>query len=457
MFRLNTISSAIPGAPFIQQLFKQYPKGLLCLALILRVGYPVSVTTGAWTPPAVTTLLPQIMNAAIGSLSMAYGDQAQHSVYNQVSGAEMRTVQRFVLGREVTNTLPTAPVAVSNVVWTFDLEIPFHVPGLDDGRKNLPGSSQMSTMVLTMLEGAAYTNTNGGTANRNVAAQCTCDVDLVTIPGKDQWSPILTLNKQTSTDLTTALQDGIQVGLWENTTNFAGTAIQFYQLASRTGAPQDQPLTGNIPPYIADDLFTYNWLLGGASGASNVDDTVTLLLAPQYGFKRAHLPAGKLVFSMPQLYVNPVNLRQLYWPVLGEQEAKEAATISANVADKNVLLYHDGSNTQMPDQHARSSAAIIATADDPQYMLQPGVIAKPNSAQAPNFTVPTHVLNALGGNVANAGKTSAATANSAGAQSLKNLAKLVPGLSPVSASAQTGVAAQAAIASKLKSNGVAIS
>lgn len=456
MFKFNTISAAVSGAVFSQQLFKTFPKAMQCLMLLLRFSYPVTVSTSAWTPPAIGTLLPAAMNGAIGQFSFAYGEQYQHSVYSQVSGAEMRSVQRFILGREVVNTLPTSSTAVGNYNWTFDLVVPFSVPGVNDGRRNLPGYSQMISSVLNITEGLAYSNTNGGTVARNQSAQATCDVDFIAIPGGDQWSPLLTYAKSTGTDLSTKLQDGILVGLWEQSAAFGATAIQFYQLTNNTGAPVDAPLTNQIPPYVGDDNFTYDWLVGGTTGASNVDDTVTVLWSPQQNFSLSQLPAGKPTITFPAMYVTQFNFRQLYFPVLGEAEAQEAAKLSANAADKNVLLYHDASNTKMSDQHARSAAAIVATADQPQYLLNPGVIAKPNSSVLPNMTVPTHVLNSIGGNLAAAGKTSAGTANAASASNLKNLAKLIPGLSPVAATSQSGAAAQTAIVSKLRTNGVSI-
>lgn len=441
MFRSASLSSGQANSAFSVYKFDKWKyKNLRMTGILFRVSYPITVTVGTWTVASFATLIVAIMNAAINSFTLSYGTQNSYKPYVGVQGAELRNVHRFALQRECPNSLPTANVVVGTYTWNVDFEIPFHVPSLMSGRKRLPGFSQIRTMQLEIIEGAAYSNTATGTAARTPAGNVVIDVDPLCVGGGDRWSPLLSYYKVNTSDFEAVGPDGSHLGAWDDNAGFGSTAIQLYSLYF-----DGDPHTESMPPYAPEDRYIDDWVQGGTTAASeaSIDDTETVLLSPEINTEVSDLPAGRISVKLPSMYVATIKLRGLYWPALSISEATEATATAADQNRSGVLLSVDSDAAYASDKAARTFPVDIHTVDKPGATLLPGVVAQAPGV-SPSISVPSHIKAAVDGSVAAAAASGAATADAARAAALTNLAKLVPGMAQTAATVGNAASTQKA-------------
>lgn len=437
MFRAASIPSGAAGSQFASYKFDKWKyRGLFMTGILLRIAYPITVTTSAWTPQALATLANNLMNAALGAFTLSYGAQGQYKPYVNVQGGELRTVQRAVLQRELTNSLPTTAQAVNTYVYNMDVFIPFAVPDLKNGRKRLPGFSQIRTFQIDMVEGLAYSNTNGGTAARTPGVNLNVDIDPVCVQGKtkdsDGWSPLLSYYKTNTTDFESVGPDGTHLFMWEDTTGFAATAIGLYSLFI-----DGDPIAEAQVPYAPDDRYLQEWVNGGSA----IDDVKTVFLSPEENMDVTELPHGKLSLKLPTMYIATIQQRGIYWPVVTQAEAEEAARTASTQNASGALVTVDPDSSQVSAKAARTMAMPIYTTSQLEYTTRPGIVV-PSPLVAPSISVPQHIKDQLAGVVAQAASSGDATQDAAKAIALNSIAKAVPGAAAVAASVQAAGASQ---------------
>lgn len=456
MYRLSSLSSAAANAPYSPAFqFTNFRKNRLCAAIVLRIAYPVTVTVGTYAiATAYATLgafLSDIVKAALGTLNLSYGAQRTYKPYSGVQGNQMRNIHRYVLQREVPNNVSFDSthytVAGSPYTLNVDILIPFLVHPLKDGDLRLPGWTQMRSMFLEILEGAAFTSSSTGTMARSTGTPVTIDVDVLTIPSEvDRWSPLLTFYKVNATDYEVNGPDGIHLAAWDDNAAFSASAITTFSMLIDT-----EPIMDTVPPYSIDDEMTDYWVDGGA----NIDDSETMLLTARWGQGVRDLPAGKITVRQPSLFVSTLKLQGLYWPPISESEAQEAATLGASTAQSAVLLTAHPSTAALPDKHARSSPAVYAKPDDPEFALRPGILVSAPGV-TPRVSMPPHVAQSVSSAAAIGAVSGEASANAAEAAALKSVAKQIPGIANVAASAKSVAGTRQVIRDHFARNGVSI-
>ena len=439
MFRSATLASGQANSAFPVYKFDKWKyKNLRMTGILLRISYPITVTVGTWTVAAFATLIVAILNAAINSLTLSYGSQTQYKPYVGVQGAELRNAHRFTLLRECPNTLPTANVGVGTYTWTIDLEIPFHVPFLTNGRKRLPGFSQIRTMQLEVIEGAAYNNVATGTAARTGGANVTIDVDPLCVYGADRWTPLLSYYKVNTTDFEAVGPDGTHLGAWDDNNSFATTPITLYSLFF-----DGDPHTESMPPYAADDRYIDDWVQGGTTPATEaaIDDSETVVLSPEIMMDVQDLPHGRISLKLPSMYVATIKLRGLYWPAMTLSEANEAAMVGADQNRGGVLFGIDSDVAYAGEKGARTFPGDIYTLDKPGSTLVPGILVS-QPGVTPSISVPSHIKQGVAASISAAAASGAPTAQAAEAAALSNVAKLVPGMAQGAAQVAAAASAQ---------------
>lgn len=454
MFRLGTPFSGGAGGAYSQFKFQNFREKFLCAAIILHISYPWQTTPGSGA--AIVTLI-QMLASALGVFTLSYGSALTYKPYAGVTGPELRTIHRAVTQREVGFNVFGSGATFSGLGFQFslpsvtgtvtcDIIVPFVVHPLADGRTRLPGWTQMRTMQIDAIEGPSFSVTNGTlTVSRNLGANCTIDVDVACYPSeKDQWSPLLSFYKVNNSDLEVNGPDGTHLIAWDDNSNFAGSALTVFSLYI-----DGKPLVDTAPPYSIDDRFLDYWVDGGSA----IDDSETILYTPEWGQRMLDLPAGKITFRQPTQYVTTLKLRGLYWPVLTEAEAKEAATTAASAHNSAVLLTGPDGAKDMPAKVARSNPAIINKPEHPDFTLRAGILVAA-SGVSPILNVPQHIKDSIAAATAVGSTSGESTGAAAQAAALTSLAKQVPGLAVAAANAPDVQTARKAIMDHFARNDV---
>ncbi|MHB1843225.1 MAG: hypothetical protein ACYCWW_00140 [Deltaproteobacteria bacterium] len=424
MFRLGSASSGAAGSQFPSVKLLNALAGVLTAAIVLRISYPVTVSTATFTsvPSAA-----QIVNAALGNFIMRYGKQGQFTPYSGVSGGELLTVHQGVLRSAAPTNITGTSYAVGNYTLNVDVIIPFFAPALTDGRSRLPGWSQTRTMELNMTEGAALNLTSGGTMARQAGANVTVDIDVLGYSPKgvkDQWSSLLSYYKQNQSDYKAYGPAGLHYLAWEASAAYAATAIQLFSVF--VGA---QDVARAIPPYIADDRYQQLYLEGEAGAIDAATQGLsgnTVVFSPDARMRTRDLPHGQLVLNQPQLYVATLQLRGLYWPDLSQDESEHAAEVMSQTAQSAILLHVGEDAAHAPDGAAASLPLIASPSTSDDFTLKPGLIVSQPGA-TPKLSVPTHITEIATAQVRAAGASGAATQQAAKNKVMAGLARQIPG------------------------------
>ena len=416
--RVNTMNTRTAGGADNLKLLS-FPVNQKCAAIVQRYSYPVT-TGSAYSSPTLTILL--LVTAAITSLNLRYGPNGNRLVYPTVPGPELRNVSRYVQRQELNNGIASLGVSQTTTV-TFDLFLPFSVNALIDGRRRLPGYTQMRTMVFDLVEGPALNaGSSNNTAIRTPGATMSVDVDVVTyVDMVDRWTPVLTYWRSNSATLEAFGPDGTHLVTYDVNGNLgSGGAFAAANLFSLK--INDVTVHDNIPFYIADDelLDLYNW------NSVAIDDSVAIMYTAHEGQSSNDLPCGRLVIKQATQYVTTMQLRGLYWPVMDPTEASEATIAGANTHAEPVVSSVHPDALDADTAHSRTFPVELRPISDPISLTVPGLHATPG-ANAASFNLPTHVLTIIEGQVAHAATSGTHTAVAAQTNAMKNLAKIVPG------------------------------
>lgn len=435
MFRINTAPGPSTGnGMFPIQFFDSAEEGVYTRAIPLRFYYPVAVSVAPFIVPAAAAdyaaFLESVIEAALGSLTLSFGkSKTEEVLYDACGGFDMRCVHRYVYGVDLLcSAAPgsTLPIGANTIV--IEVRIPFETPLIStrDARSNMAGWNQVRQMQLRMQEGAALSLTGaGGSLLVRSTLQSACDVDQLCIDaqgGPDQWGALLRLNKQTSATLSTPLNNGVTLAVWEANANYNTTAIIQFTAYRKQGTQRTQVAT-DTPIYVPDDVYTVDYVDGHPA---NIDDQVTMLWSALQGCSMSDLMAGQPTFTFPTAYYQNWQFRQLYFPVIDDTNVNHYAGISATATGAGVTLGRPDSAAALPAQIAASSAVQVYNQGTPNFLVRPGTtVARPNAQPAAN--IPTHIKDQIAAVSSAGSNTNADTASAAAANAAGKLANLSPG------------------------------
>lgn len=410
--RLDTMSTA--GAAAADTLkCVNFPEKNLCGGLLLRFYYPVTIVgPGPNTPPTMN----QLAAAAIGSLSLRYGPGGNKVVYPTVPGVEMRNVSRYATRLECPNN-------ISSVAWDvggastvrFDLLIPFQLETAPDGKKRLPGWSQMKGVIIDLVEGSAL-NVSAGNISRG-AGSMIVDVDVFTFPSEiDQAGPLLSYARANQSSLRAEGPELLLAGAWELSAAQASTAISLFSLD--VGGVKEED---TVPPYVPGDKYQLLY----DTGSSPITDEVTMAYSPWQNQPASEFPIGTVVFELAAQDIAQIQLRMLGWPMETLEEAKanakEASKSGPVVAQKDEIV------DTVPEGVARTLPAKFFRPGHPKFTLGEGLVA-PGGGAEPYLSLPDFKTITAGAAVETAATSGAQTMAASQSSILAGIGKRVPGV-----------------------------
>lgn len=365
--RLDTMSTGGVGGTDTLKL-DNFPEKFLCGQILLRFFYPVTITAPASTPSLQT-----LMNVLIQSLTIRYGVGGTRIVYPAVPGIELRDITRAVCRVDLPNNIASISWAVpSTVTLRVDLAIPFMVEALTDGRKRVPGWSQMQTVILDLVEGVNISSVLPNTTR--AAGNMLVDVDVITYPSDvDQCTPILSYFRANQASLKVMANDGLHLLSWEESAAQASTAIQLF--SSKFGGSEQDLI---IPPYVAGDQYLMNW----DTGISPITDRVTIAVTAEEGMQTSELPSGEYEYSQASQYVSTLQLRGLYWPPMMPEQAQEMTQSASRAAGGPVKTTVIEAPPGMSDGVRRSLPMVVNLPDSPAFLMDEGLLVQQAGAQA---------------------------------------------------------------------------
>lgn len=333
MRRTHSLNLAIDGAvDSVKRGTLAIPKGKAMPYIRAELTVPINNTSGG----AVTlTTVQRLALLAAFLFDFKYGPQdAKRNPFQTLGGNIMRRIARFLMGSELdgftsattglARSLPNAQT--TNVVFT--IIIPTGRVWFLGALRNLfaLGRSQASTVELTVRRQTPQ----GLPAGIAINGAVTVDI----YPGEcsvkgDRYATCPEFRQVSVTDFRYTLDDGLTLGLFENTAAHLATAL------SRVNMRIDaESIHEDASPrvYLAD-LQDSDY----APAEADVSDEVTILYEGNATTELKDLPTGRPFIEQPAKNLAVMNLEHVYVPIASEDElGKGLVDVANNIRRKSL-------------------------------------------------------------------------------------------------------------------------
>jgi hypothetical protein len=358
--------------------FSGFPDEHVCAGLRLRCSVPVTNGSGGTISALTTADVKDITAHIFGALSLSYGDGNRYVAYGAVPGVELRNVYRAIEEDEVPAVIVGGSIAnAASGTVIVDLLLPFRVSRFR-GTQRMPGTTQMRTMRLDVVEGASATITAARWTR--AAGNLAIDVIPVTRFGPDYWAPILSLARVNQARLTATGPDGLTLIAWEQSATLAATTLLRAWIFIGGRAVHE-----NIQPAVIADEYVRDLDQGGA----NIADEVTVIYAGAKLDELEALPAGPLEIRQNGQELATIQLRALYYPDLPEAGA-EAARLGARRRGEPVLASAMVPSEQYGSAPSPTMPVRLYGPSETEFTMRAGLLSDAQGSGV-NLSIPQHV------------------------------------------------------------------
>jgi hypothetical protein len=393
-----------------------WPKGLAADGIWLDCTAPVVLAA----PGSPTTAdLINVINYFLSLVNVKYRLGAEFQPYMGITGNQLRNVHRLMTMREVFNDF--VGVAKLAVAQNFNFRV-YMTPNRQKSpsKRRTIGWTQGQTFEVEVTEGAVALVPGALGITRGVG-----NFTVRVVPnykaGPNHFSHLPHYRQVNRAALDVGGPDGTMLAVWDDNAPFATTVIGKHSV--RIG---DRELVRQVEPRYGDEEYAKNLDAGGA----DITDEVTLFYAADPFADERELPAGAAFVKMVNQDVASLLCRFVYFPTVGENEAREVAIAAADAEGTEVSAQLPEPSPSPEFNGSQATAPLeLVTRADARFENKPGIIA---SKLAATTYVPASAVSTAGGVKGLAGAN--------GVRSFqKRLGLLVPGATLTSGKGKGGV------------------
>jgi len=420
----NMLRLAGTGATDVLK-FDSAPPDVGFLGVRLNLTVPVNNAGAGYT--GLQTDLVAFLKRMLSVVVLEEGPVGQRmNVWNAADGNDLRTLHRIHYQNEIIcsffgpQTGGQIGAGASNL--TATIFCPFVPPPFYKGARRLPGTTQVRQMVLRVVEGAGNPIPGQATITRNGLA--TIEVEFVTMPGPDQWSPVLSIQRESSPRRDATGPDGLTLIAWVPDSAASGSALTAFTINVLDGGPwikvTDLQIVSRVWRMWQDEMVDQ-----GAT-VNDINDEHTVVHFLPFGADLDLQPHGALRFEEAKSDLSPVNLRFAYLPARTPARAKAEAKTSALAAGGSVLLTQQPAGEDADPGLATTLPARVFTPSDARFTTKPGLLASAGS-DVVTVSIPSRFTSAIAQQAKDAAKDGSAVARDVARRGSKVVVLAIPG------------------------------
>lgn len=339
-------------------------------------------TAGATATGAAADLV-GVINHALKSCTLRYKDDKARPIFQNLSGNDLRKIySQFLAEKEVANSIiGVSYTKDSDYTLTAQVPVYFRSPKHQARRKRLMGESQFRQLVLELeTNDSATVSASAGTFTRKAATAMTIDIVPLATPCRYNAvvAPVCVRRFETATNSFDKLEDGLTLGILEDTAVHASCALTRYQVDVGGRRIMEDATPALVTEQYQRELSTSVDTTAG--GVVDVRSLMSVLYAMSKHSVEEDAPHGAPYVEQYNAELSAPKLRQVYYAALSQSDVEVLAGLAAADEKRNLLATRDESaSLNSNDAGALALAPVLLIgSDDSRYQDRHGIVASPS-------------------------------------------------------------------------------